>query len=136
MEINQITGIIIEESIEIHRDLGPGLMESVYEIILADRLRERGLIVQSQVEVPLFYRGQRFPLGFRLDLLVEERVVVELKSVEVLPPVAFKKLTTYLRLTEREVGLIINFGEGILKDGLHRVVNKYHGPMPGKNSRS
>jgi iron complex transport system substrate-binding protein len=136
MEINQITSIIIEESIAIHRDLGPGLMESVYEIILAQRLRDRGLKVEGQVEVPLIYQGQRFPLGFRLDLLVEERVVVELKSVEVLPPVAFKKLTTYLRLTEREVGLIINFGEAVLKNGLHRVVNKYQGPLPGKISRA
>jgi len=136
MEINQITGIIIEESIEIHRDLGPGLMESVYEIILAERLRDRGLKVDCQVEVPLFYQGRRFPLGFRLDMLVAERVVVELKSVEQLPPVAFKKLTTYLRLTEREVGLLINFGEVILKNGLHRIVNKYKGPMPGRTDRS
>lgn len=136
MEINQITSIIIEESIAIHRDLGPGLMESVYEVILSERLRDRGLKVECQVEVPLIYQGRRFPLGFRLDMLVEARVVVELKSVELLPPVAFKKLTTYLRLTDREVGLLINFGEVILKNGLHRIVNKYKGPMPGRTDRS
>jgi GxxExxY protein len=95
MEINSITGIIIEESIELHRDLGPGLLESVYEAILAKRIRDRGLAVACQVSVPLIYHGQEFPVGFRLDMLVEERVVVELKSVELLPAVSFKKLNTY-----------------------------------------
>lgn len=130
MEINRITGLIIEEAIELHRDLGPGLLESVYEVLLCKRLQDRGLKVEVQVQVPLVYQGMHFPVGFRLDMLVQDRVVVELKSVELLHPVAFKKLTTYLRLTEKEVGLIINFGEPILKNGLHRVVNNYKGPKP------
>jgi GxxExxY protein len=131
MEINQITGIIIEESIEIHRDLGPGLLESVYETILARRLTLRGLKVERQRKVPLIYDGHEFEEGFRLDLLVADRVIVELKSVEIIPAVAYKKLTTYLRLSNMEVGLLINFGEPVLKNGLHRVVNKYKGPNPG-----
>ena len=128
MEINDITGIIIEESIEIHRELGPGLLESVYEIILAKRLRDRGLKVQCQVVVPIIYQGHRFEKGFRMDMLVEKAVVVELKSIERVPAVDFKRVQTYLRLTRYQVALLINFGEARLKDGLHRIVNKYDGP--------
>lgn len=92
MELNRITGIIIEESIEIHRDLGPGLLESVYEAVLARRLGKRGLQVRRQVPVPLVYDGETYEEAFRIDLLVEERIVVELKSVALMPPVAFKRL--------------------------------------------
>lgn len=130
MELNRITGTIIEESIEIHRELGPGLLETVYEAILARRLAKRGLRVARQRAIPLIYDGEVFEESYRLDLLVEERVIVELKSVEVLPPVAAKKLITYLCLSNLEVGLLINFGETVLKDGLHRIVNKYSGPRP------
>ncbi|HRD51444.1 MAG TPA: GxxExxY protein [Flavobacteriales bacterium] len=130
MEINRITGIIIEESIEIHRELGPGLLESVYEAVLARRLGKRGLQVRRQVPVPLIYDGETFEEAFRIDLLVDERIVVELKSVELMPLVAFKKTKTYLSLMNLEVGLLINFGEQVLKDGLHRIVNKYKGPRP------
>lgn len=130
MEVNRITGTIIEESIEIHRELGPGLLETVYEAILARRLTKRGLKVVRQRAIPLVYDGEVYEESYRLDLLVEERVIVELKSVEVLPTVAAKKLITYLRLSDLEVGLLINFGETVLKDGLHRIVNKYGGPRP------
>ena len=129
--INEITAIIIEESIEIHKELGPGLLESVHEVILTKRLRDRGLEAVRQVMVPIIYQGHRFDEAFRLDLLVEGKVVVELKSLEVMPLVHFKKVTTYLRLTGHEVALLINFGAARLKDGLHRVVNKYAGPLPG-----
>ncbi len=126
--INEITSIIIEESIEIHKELGPGLLESVYEVILTKRLRDRGLKAVRQVMVPIVYQGHRFEEAFRLDLLVEDSVVVELKSIELMPRVHFKKVTTYLRLTGHEVALLINFGESRLMDGLHRIVNRYTGP--------
>ncbi len=126
--INEITSIIIEESIEIHKELGPGLLESVYEIVLTKRLRDRGLKATRQVMVPIIYQGHRFEEAFRLDMLVEDKVVVELKSIEVMPAVHFKKVTTYLRLTGHEVALLINFGEVRLTDGLHRIVNRYSGP--------
>lgn len=131
MEINRITSIIIEEAIRIHRDLGPGLLESVYESVLARRLEKRGLLVRRQVDVTVDYAGERHDVGFRMDMLVEERVVVELKSVEILPLVAYKVVTTYLRFADKEVALLINLGEETLKDGLHRIVNKYRGPKPG-----
>lgn len=134
MEVNRITGIIIEESIEIHRELGPGLLESVYEAVLARRLAKRGLTVRRQVPVPLIYEGETYEEAFRIDLLVAERIVVELKSVELMPPVAFKKTKTYLSLMGLEVGLLINFGEAVLKDGLHRVVNNYKGRKPGDSN--
>lgn len=131
METNRITSIIIEEAIRIHRDLGPGLLESVYESVLARRLEKRGLLVRRQVDVTVDYDGERHDVGFRMDMLVEDRVVVELKSVEILPLVAYKVVTTYLRFADKEVALLINFGEETLKDGLHRIVNKYRGPKPG-----
>lgn len=131
METNRITSIIIEEAIRIHRDLGPGLLESVYETVLARRLEKRGLLVRRQVDVTVDYDGERHEVGFRMDMLVEDRVVVELKSVEILPLVAYKVVTTYLRFADKEVALLINFGEETLKDGLHRIVNKYRGPKPG-----
>ena len=133
MEINDITAVIIEEAIEIHKELGPGLLESVYEVIMAKRLTDRGLKVERQVVVPIIYQGHRFEEGFRMDLLVEGEVVVELKSLEQIAPVHYKMVTTYLRLTGLEVALLINFGEPLLKDGLHRIVNRYSGPRPGAN---
>lgn len=124
MELDDITGAIIEEAIKIHRELGPGLLESVYEVVLARSIQRRGLRVERQLPVRIEYDGMIFEEGFRLDLLVEELVIVELKSVEQLAPVHAKTLLTYLRLRNLSVGLLINFGEVVLKDGLHRVVNK------------
>ena len=134
METNRITGIIIEEAIKIHRRLGPGLLESVYEAVLTRQLEHRGLKVLCQHDVSVIYDGELYDIGFRMDMLVADTVIVELKSVEVLPPVAFKIVTTYLRLSNKEVALLINFGEETLRDGLHRIVNKYTGPMPGSQS--
>ena len=123
MEIDEITGITIDESIHIHRELGPGLLESVYEAILWKSLLHRGLIVERQQPINFEYTGMSFEEGFRIDLLVEKRVIIELKSVEKLAPVHGKQLLTYLRLTNLQVGLLINFGAAMLKEGVQRVVN-------------
>jgi iron complex transport system substrate-binding protein len=107
----------------IHRDLGPGLLESVYEAVLAKSLGKRGFAVERQKPVTFHYDDMTFEDGFRVDLLVEQQVVVELKSVEKLAPVHCKQMLTYLRLMDLRVGLLINFGSALLKDGLHRIVN-------------
>ncbi len=125
MELDDITGIIIDSAIKIHKDLGPGLLESVYEMVLAKALERRGLKVERQKPIRFEYDGIVFDEGFRVDLLVEDSVVVELKSIQSLAPVHSKILLTYLRLLNLSVGLLINFGEATLKDGLHRVVNQF-----------
>ncbi len=125
MEVNEITSIIIEESIKIHSDLGPGLFESVYEEILSYRLIKRGLHIQKQVAIPVFYEEIKMEVGFRADLIVESRVIVEIKSIEMVAPVHFKQVLTYLKLTGLKVGLLINFYEALLKDGIKRIVNNY-----------
>lgn len=125
MEINDITGMIIEEAIKIHSNLGPGLLESVYEEILAYRLDKRGLLVQRQTPIPVFYEEVKMDIGFRSDLIVENKVIVEIKSIETIAPVHPKILLTYLKLTGITVGLLINFNEPILKNGIKRIVNNY-----------
>lgn len=122
-ELDEITGGIIDAALKIHKSLGPGLLESVYEAILARELERRGFHVETQKAVPFEYDGMHFDEGFRIDLLVDHRVVVELKSVEKLAPVHSKQLLTYLRLQKLQVGLLINFGSATLKEGLHRIVN-------------
>ncbi len=123
-ELDEITGTIVDTALQIHRDLGPGLLESVYEMVLARALERRGLSVVRQKPVRFSYDGMDFDEGFRVDLLVEDRVVVELKSVETLAPVHGKQVLTYLRLMQLPVGLLINFGAVTLKEGLHRIVNQ------------
>ena len=125
MEINDITSIIIEESIYIHRELGPGLLESVYEEVLYYRLRKRGLEVTRQQGIPVVFEEIKMEIGFSADLIVENKVIVELKSLEIVPPVHFKKLITYLKLTKLTVALMINFHEVLLKNGIKRIVNNY-----------
>lgn len=122
-EIDDITGGIVDSAVKLHMKLGPGLLESVYESILARSLQRRGLTVERQKAVRFEYDGLVFDDGLRLDLLVEGQVIVELKSVEELAPVHFKQVLTYLRLTNLHVALLINFGAARLKDGLHRIVN-------------
>lgn len=117
MEIDDITGIIIDKSMQLHKNLGPGLLESVYEAVLSHLLVKAGLNVERQKPVDFVYEGLSFSEGFRVDLLVENMVVVELKSVEKLSPVHSKQLLTYLRLLNLEVGLLINFGGQCLKKG-------------------
>ena len=121
--LDDITGEIVDASIRLHQDLGPGLLESVYEAVLSKVLTRRGFTVERQKPVCFEYDGLSFDDGFRVDLLVEGRVVVELKCVEKVAPVHSKQLLTYLRLMNLPVGLLINFGAATLKEGLHRIVN-------------
>jgi GxxExxY protein len=122
-ELDDITGAIVDAALTIHMDLGPGLLESVYEAVLARAMESRGFGVERQKVIRFEYGGLVFEEGFRVDLLVEGRVVVELKSVEKLAPVHSKQVLTYLRLMRLPVGLLINFGAVTLKEGLHRIVN-------------
>lgn len=125
MTINEITGEIISASIKVHRALGPGLFESVYEEVLAYELMKQGFKVERQVGVPVYYDGRKMDVGFRADIIVEDSVIVEIKSVELLSPVHRKQVLNYLKLTTLQVGLLINFNEILLKDGLFRLVNNY-----------
>jgi iron complex transport system substrate-binding protein len=122
-DLDEVTGVIIDASIKLHQALGPGLLESVYEVILSRDLERRGLRVERQKLIRFEYDGLVFEDGLRLDILVEGIVVVELKSVESLAPVHKKQLLTYLRLMKLPVGLLLNFGAPTLKEGLHRIVN-------------
>ncbi len=128
MEINVITGIIIEESIRIHRDVGPGLMECVYEELLFYRLTKRGSKVKRQQPITLIYEEVKMNIDLRYDLMVEEKVLVELKSQETVPPVAYKIFKTYLRLTNITIGLLINFNVEVLREGIKRIANGYIEP--------
>lgn len=122
-ELDDITGAVVDSAFRLHRDLGPGLLESVYEAILARALERRGLHVERQKPVRFEYDGMVFAEGLRVDLLIERRVVVELKSIERPAPVHGKQLLTYLRLMNLPVGLLINFGCVSFKEGLSRIVN-------------
>ena len=123
MRDNEITGFIVDGAMRVHMSLGPGLLESVYEIALAHELEKRGMKVLRQQAIPVTYDGIRFEMGFRADLIVEERVIVELKSLEKMSRVHQKQLLTYIRLADLRVGLLINFGAELLKDGIVRIVN-------------
>lgn len=124
-DVEDVAAIIVDAALQIHRELGPGLLESVYEAVLARLLEQRGLFVERQKPVPVAYQDIRIDEGFRLDLLVDRQLIVELKSVENLHPVHPKQLLTYLRLMNLPLGLLINFGAPLLKDGLKRVVNQH-----------
>lgn len=123
MRENEIGTIIIEAAIAVHRELGPGLLETVYEIVLCRELNEAGLQVVRQVPVPILYKGVKFEEGFRADLIVEKMVLLELKSVEQIMPAHKKQVQTYLRLTGIKLGYLLNFGEAVLKSGITRCVN-------------
>ena len=123
MNENQVGSIVIDSSIHVHRALGPGLFESVYETVLAHELQKRGLNLRRQVLIPIQYDGLTFDEGFRADLIVQELVIVELKSVAQLSPVHRKQLQTYLRLSGYKLGYLLNFGEALLRDGIVRSVN-------------
>jgi iron complex transport system substrate-binding protein len=122
-EINEITGEIVDAAYHIHTRLGPGLLESVYEAILAQALEKRGFHVERQKRVPLEFDGLIFPEAFRADLIVQDLILIELKSVERIPPVYRKQVLTYLRLLNLPVGLLLNFGGETMKDGIIRVSN-------------
>jgi len=126
MEIDEISGIVIDECIAIHRELGPGLFENVYETVLAGRIEARGLRVHRQLSVPIEFDGQRFDPAFRLDLLIEDRLVVEVKAVERISQAHIRQLLTYLRLLKQPVGLLLNFNHSTMKEGIRRVANDYN----------
>jgi GxxExxY protein len=121
---NNISGQIVDAAIAVHTKLGPGLLESVYEVVLTHELRKRGLHCERQKPVPIIYDDIHFEEGFRIDILVEGKVIVELKSVEQVHPVHSKQVLTYLRLTNMRLGLLLNFGEVYLKDGITRLVHR------------
>lgn len=123
MTENQIAAIVVDAALKIHKPLGPGLLESVYQATLSFELRQRGLAVVQQLALPVHYDGVRLDLGFRVDLLVGNKVVVEIKSVEALAPVHRKQVQTYLRLMDVRLGLLINFNVELMKHGIQRVVN-------------
>ncbi len=123
MTENQVSRVVIEAALRVHRALGPGLLEAVYESALAYELMREGLCVQRQQAIPVVYDGMQLGQGFRADLIVDGKVIVEVKSLELVPRVAYKVLLTYLRLTGMHLGLLINFGEETLRDGFKRVVN-------------
>jgi GxxExxY protein len=124
-EINAVSGQVVDTAYGLHKRIGPGLLESVYEAALARLLEKRGLFVERQKRVVFELDGIRFDDGLRIDLLVEKSVVVEIKSAEALLPVHAMQVLTYLRLSRLQVGLLINFGAPILKQGLRRIVNSY-----------
>ena len=123
MSENEIAAVIVAASYKVHTELGPGLLESVYETVLAHELEKHGLIVNRQHVIPLAYDGMHFDEGFRADIVVENKVIVELKSVEKISPVHKKQLLTYLRLSNKKLGLLVNFGDYLIRDGITRVAN-------------
>ena len=124
MTENEIGGVLIETAIQVHRKIGPGLMESVYEAIMAQQLCRKGLEVKRQVAIPIEYEGARFAEGFRADLIVDDKVIVELKCVEMIHEAHKKQLLTYLRLSGIRLGYLLNFSESLMKHGIHRTVNR------------
>lgn len=123
MTENEISKEIVDAAYKIHTKLGPGLFESVYEAVLTYELTRRGLVVVRQEPIPVVYEGVSLEEGFRADLIVENKVIIEIKSLEAVHPVHKKQLLTYLRLANKRLGLLINFGEALIKDGITRLVN-------------
>jgi GxxExxY protein len=123
MTENEIAKIVVDCCFKIHTTLGPGLFESIYEETLVYELQKRGLKIERQKGIPVFYDEVKMELGFRADIIVENKVILELKSQELLAPVNSKQLLTYLKVTGLKLGLLINFGEALIKNGIHRIVN-------------
>lgn len=122
-QLNEISGQVVGAAIAVHRELGPGLLESAYEVCLVHELKQQGCYVEQQVVQPVFYKGLRLECGYRLDLLIEKQVIVELKAVETIMPVHEAQLLTYLKLRQLRLGLLINFNVPVLKYGIRRLVN-------------
>jgi GxxExxY protein len=123
MHENELSKIIVDAAFKVHTTLGPGLLESVYETVLAYELGKRGWTVIKQQPIPVVYEGVKLDVGFRADLIINRKVIVEVKSIEAIAPVHAKQLRTYLRLTDLRPGLLINFNVDLIKDGIKRVVN-------------
>ena len=124
MTENEIATIIVDAALHIHKSLGPGLLESVYQATLDYELQKRGLRVVQQLGLPVHYEGIKLDLGYRVDLIVGDKVIIEIKSVDALAPVHKRQLLTYLRLTDLRLGLLINFNVELIRDGIYRVVNR------------
>jgi len=116
---------IFQSSLEVHKQMGPGLLESVYEFCLEKELTINGIHVQHQVQVPLYYKGIELNKDFRIDLLVENEIIIEIKAVDILLPVHHAQIISYLKLTDKRLGFLINFNVALMKDGFKRVVNNY-----------
>lgn len=123
--IDEVSGDVIDLAIRVHRALGPGLLENVYETVLASKLAEKGYPVSRQHPIGIEFEGTQFDVAFRADLLVDHRLIVEIKSIDRLAPIHAKQVLTYLRLTGHPVGLLINFGGETLKEGIKRLVNNH-----------
>ena len=125
MHLEDVARRIVHESLMIHRDFGPGMLESAYETLLFMRLQKCGLYVECQKPIHLRYRNVDVPQAFRVDLLVESQIVIELKAVERLPPVGYRQVLTYLKILDLRLGFLINFGAPTLKQGIHRIAHDY-----------
>lgn len=128
MELNEITSQIIAAAMKVHSAIGPGLLESVYATCLRHELQRSGLRVQSQINVPVLYEGMPLESGYRMDLLVEDKVIVELKCVEKVLPIHKAQLLTYLRLANKPLGLLLNFNVVHMRDGISRILNNRYRP--------
>ncbi len=126
MEINDITSIILEKSIKVHRNLGPGLLESAYKECLVYELLQSGLYIEKEKPLPLVYNDVKLECGYRVDIMVENKVVVEIKAVEILADIHTAQVLTYLKLANCKIGLLINFNVTLLKSGIKRCINKYY----------
>ncbi len=126
MDINELTSIIIEKSIKVHKSLGPGLLESSYKECLFYELSKAGLFVEKEKPLPLIYEEVKLDCGYRVDLLIENKVVIEIKSVDLINEVYLAQVLTYLKLLNNKIGLLINFNVVLLKDGIKRLINKYY----------
>ena len=125
MNENILSNIIIGCAIEVHKQLGPGLLESTYEACLAHELRKKGLNISQQQALPVIYKGVKLEAGYRIDILVDQKVIIEIKSVDALADIHMAQILTYLKLTELKLGLLINFNSVLLKKGIKRVLNGY-----------
>jgi len=123
MDINTVSGEIVDSAIQVHKALGPGLLESAYEACLKYEMEKRGLAVQSQLLLPVYYNDIKVDLGYRIDLLVENVIIVEIKAVQKIAPIHEAQLLSYLKLSGKRLGLLINFNVKLLKDGIKRMVN-------------
>ena len=123
MKENELAKVVVDAALVVHKSLGPGLLESVYQAVLAYELRQRGLKVEAEVSIPVVYGQVQIETAFRADLIVDGCLLIELKSIEQVNPIHKKQLLTYLRLSEIKIGLLINFNEELIKNGIHRVVN-------------
>jgi GxxExxY protein len=124
-KLNELSKEILDAAIVVHREMGPGLLESVYELCLLKELQLRGIFAENQVHIPLFYKGERLPKDYRIDILVEKEIIIELKAVEFILPVHEAQIISHLKLTNKKLGFMINFNVPLLKEGFNRYVNNF-----------